>query len=120
MNDDLITVYLARFSRVPGTLFWDEWEWRTGMTASELRTFWENIKEMRPYWKDIHSLPGEVVEYTRKNKEEAHEVYDGKRFIEVWTANIRNNRDSTLHAPGPIEGRYERQIVHSRYGERDE
>lgn len=120
MSDELITVYLALFSRVPGELSWDEWEWRTGMTAHELRTFWENIEEIQPYWKDINSLPGEVVEYTRKNKEEAHEEYDGKQFFEVWTANLRNNKDSALYPPSSVEERYVRKVVHRRYGENEE
>ena len=111
MSDNLITVYLNR------KLTSDEWIWHTGMTDPELRKFWESIEEMWPFCKDIHSLPGKMEPW---GGEDTVGFPGGKEFYEVWTAHLHNNRDSALHPPGPIEGRYERQIVHSRYGERDE
>ena len=111
------------------------WMWHTGMTEEELRSFWENLESVGPYFFSPEGLPGKVIPawfdvygktgggwswnpatYQPGSHEECsvHEISDTPIFIPPdlidGEGHIHMDDDSSLNIKG-------KRIIHKGYSE---
>ncbi len=73
------------------------WFWFPHMTAVELERWWRELETVIPYFRDIESLPGDLVERFRE-ADDALRLRLGPSQ-EYWQCHVHENCDSYLLRP---------------------